>query len=68
MVYSRATCLSLFILLALEVQGSVLTRGCVHCRHQGMDTVSNNTLWHLNNAQFVLRDPKCAEKLSLCDL
>ncbi len=26
----------------------------VHCGYKGMDMVSNNRLWHLNNAQLVL--------------
>ncbi len=38
----------------------------VHCSHKGMDMVSNNTQVScgLNDAQLVLRGPKCAKKTS----
>ncbi len=45
----------------------VAIRRWVHCSHKGMDMVSNNTpgrLWRLNDAQLVLRGPKCAKKIS----
>ncbi len=43
----------------------VFIRRWVHCSHKGMDMAINNTrrLWCLNNAQFVLRGPKCAKKI-----
>ncbi len=41
-------------------------RRLVHCSHKGMDMVSNNTQvgGRLNDAQLVLRCPKCAKKIS----
>ncbi len=37
----------------------------VHCSHKGMDMVSNHIrLGCLNDAQLVLRAPKCAKKIS----
>ncbi len=38
----------------------------VHCSHKGMDMVSNNTQvgCGVNDAQLVLRGPKCAKKTS----
>ncbi len=35
-------------------------RRWVHCSHEGMDI---SRLWRLNNAQLVLRGPKCAKKI-----
>ncbi len=42
----------------------VSIRRWVHCSHKGTDMVSNNRLWRLNDAQLVLRGPKCAKKIS----
>ncbi len=49
----------------------VAIRRWVHCSHEGMDMVSkqhSGRLWRLNNAQLVLRGPKCAKKISTTPL
>ncbi len=38
-------------------------RRWIHCSHKGMDC-NNIQLWCLNDAQLVLRVPKCAKKIS----
>ncbi len=41
----------------------VSTTTWVHCGHKAMDMQQySGWLWHLNNAQLVLRGPKCAKK------
>ncbi len=47
------------------IQLEVAIRRWVHCSHKGMDMVSNNTqvAWCLNDAQLVLRGPKCAKNI-----
>ncbi len=48
----------------------VAIRKWVHCIQKGMDMVSNNTQVScgVNNAQLVLRGPKCAKNISLTPL
>ncbi len=41
-------------------------RRCVHCSHKGWtwSATYSGSLWHLNNAQLVLRGPKYVKKIS----
>ncbi len=43
----------------------VAIRRWVRCSHKGMDMVSNNRLWYLNNAELVLRGPNVPGKYPL---
>ncbi len=36
----------------------------VHCGHKGMELVNGGSLWHLNDAQLVLKSPNCGEEIS----